>query len=482
MSDLFLKKSKSIKNFFWSFSQQFSLKIVAFVVQIILARILLPEDFGLIAIITVFISIGQSLSDGGMRSSLIRTVDADKRDYSTVFFINVILSLIIYLIIYFLAPYISVFYNSDKLTLLIRVLSLSFIIKSLNIVQSTIVVKELNFKKIFSIQLPASMISAIVGVALAYMGYGVWSLVFMTLTESLVNTVLYWLTSKWKPMMFFKKEIYFKHFNFGYKLTIASVLNAIFQNIYTIIIGKIYTPATVGLYNRADSFSSFPVRMSITSIKSVTYPMLSRLGDNDEKLKESYRQIMLQMIFWITPLLLLMFLNAENLFSIILTDKWNAAVPFFKILCIAFIFYPLQEYNLQVLDIKGRSDIYLKIELIKKVITVVVLAIALNFSIIYLLYSQVLLNIIFFVLGALISGKMINYKLKEQFTDIFYIFLINGVIWMLIIFFQNNFDLHNRCLNVLLTSIMFMLAYFIVSWFFKVEPLIHMITKIYGKR
>lgn len=479
---MIFKKLKSFENYIWSFGQQFSLKIVAFIVQIILARLLMPEDFGLVALIMIFITIGQSLADGGMRSSLIRTIDAGEDDYSTVFVINVLISLVVYGIIYLSAPFIADFYNIEQLTGIIRVLSLSFIIKAFNIVQATIVVKELNFRKNFLIQLPSNIIASFVGVILAYQGFGVWSLIYMTLTESFINTLTFWLTSKWRPQFIFKKDIYLKHFNFGYKLTIASVLNTIFQNIYTIVIGKVYSPLLVGLYNRAESFNSFPVRMSITSVKSVTYPMLSKLGNDNKNLKASYRQIMLQMIFWITPVLILMCINADNLFYIILTDKWNAAVPFFKILCIASIFYPLQEYNLQVLDIKGRSDIYLRIELIKKIITVIVLAIALNFSIYYLLYSQILLNIIFFVIGAVISGKLIDYHISEQIKDISLTFIVNLFLGVGFYVLHTNIYFENKYLDVIGLSLLFMVMYIVINFILKAEPLDLIKSKWYVKR
>lgn len=468
---MIFNKFKSLEKYIWSFGQQFSLKIVAFIVQIVLARILVPEDFGMIALISIFIYIGQSLADGGMRSSLIRTIDANEDDYSTVFYINILISITIYLLIYIIAPFIADFYNIEELTNLIRVLSLSFIFRAFNIVQSTIVVKELNFKKNFLIQLPSNIIASVVGVLLAYKGFGVWSLVYMTLVESLTNTLTFWFTSSWRPKLTFKKEIYLKHFNFGYKLTIASVLNTIFQNIYTIIIGKIYTPTLVGLYNRADSFNSFPVRMSISSIKSVTYPLLSKLKNDDIALKQNYRRIMLLVIFFITPVLLLMYLNAESLFKIVLTEKWNNAVPFFKILCIASIFYPLQEYNLQVLDIKGRSDIYLKIELIKKIITIIVLAIAFNFNIYYLLYSQILLNIIFFILGAIITGDMIDYKIKEQVLDVSKIFGINFLVFILILLLSKVIMLSNDYIKILIFSSVYIILYILGALIFNLEPI-----------
>lgn len=465
---------KRIENFIWSFGQQFSLKIVAFIVQIILARLLSPEDFGMIALILIFINIGQSLADGGMKSSLIRTIDADEDDYSTVFFINILMSFFVYILIYLLAPFVSDFYNIAELTSVIRILSLSFIFKSFNIVQSTIVVKELNFRKNFLIQLPSNIIASIFGIYLAYKGFGVWSLVFMSLIESFVNTLSYWFTSRWRPRLVFDKNKYLKHFSFGSKLTIAAVMNSIFQNIYTIVIGKYYNASIVGLYNRAESFNSFPVRMSITSVKSVSYPMLSKYSNDNIKLKSSYRKIMLHFVYWLTPILLLMFFNAETLFNILLTNKWNEAIPIFQILCIASIFYPLQEYNLQVLDIKGRSDIYLKIELVKKIITIIVLLIAINFTFYHLLYSQILLNIVFFIYSAIVCGKMIDYPLKEQLGDIIKIYILNLFALLTIILVSNYFT----SINSLFSIPIFLIIYFTLSYLFKNECLNDLYIKI----
>ncbi|MCO5240641.1 MAG: lipopolysaccharide biosynthesis protein [Chitinophagaceae bacterium] len=463
-------KQQAFSGLFWTLSEQFSIQIINFIIQIILARILLPSDFGLIAMIMIFIGLGNALSDSGLTSSLIRTIETDKRDLSTVFFFNLSGSILIYWGIYALAPFISDFYNQPTLTSIIRVFSLTIIIRALIEVQLTILKKELKFKKIMLISLPSVLISGLLGIFLAKQGVGVWSLVWMSLCQYALLAIQVWIKTKWLPELVIDKKKLKYHFNFGYKLSLASILNVIFLNIYNLIIGKWFLPKDLGYYNRADTMQGFPVRNLITAVKKVAYPLLSKIQNNDSLLKSTYRRMMLQVVFWITPLMILLILIAKPMIEVLLTDKWLPAVPYFQLLCISSILYPLQEYNLQILDVKGRSEIYLRIEIIKKILTIFTILMVFPFGIMGLLYGQIILSICFYFISSFLSGKLINYPVLHQVKDIYPILLLSLVtgivIWLLK--FKIGFINQPNIFYIGVTSSVFFFVYLTLSYFFKI--------------
>src|SRR5690606_17573370 len=326
-------KQKTINGLFWTFGEQFASKGIGFIVSIILARILLPEEFGLIAMIMVFIGIGHSMVDSGMTSSLIRTINPNQRDYSTVFFINVIVSFLVYGIIYLTAPAIAAFYEQPILADLVRVYALIIVIQSFVTVQITRMTKEMNFRIQVIILIPSIIVGGIVGIVLALNGWGVWSLVYMALVRTLISTIQYWFYTGWRPDWVIDRERLWEHFNFGYKLTLAGILNTIFVNAYNIVIGKFFSSTQVGDYSNAAQLRMFPVKSLSGALKKVTYPLFSDIQEDNDKLRMVYRKVMMQSMFIITPILSYAFISAEPLFRFILTEKWLPAVPYFRILC-----------------------------------------------------------------------------------------------------------------------------------------------------
>ena len=458
---------------FWTFSQQISEKFINLIIQILIARLLLPSDFGLLAMVIVFIAIGNSLSDGGLTSSLIRTTDVTENDYSSVFYLNIIVSIFIYFIFFFIAPLISIFYNEPILINVIRVFSFNLIIRAFVGVQTAILTKSFQFRKIMTIQVPSVIAGGAIGIFLGYEGYGVWSLVWLNLVQSIFLAIQYWIRSEWHPRIIMKWKLVKKHFSFGYKLMIASLLNSIFENIYNLLIGKWYTPLQLGYYNRADSFQSFPLRMIITALKSVAYPVLSSIQNDDDQLRIYYRKMILHVVFLVTPLMILLIIIAKPMFSLLLTDKWLPAVPYFQVLCLSSIFYPLQEYNLQILDVKGRSDLYLKIEIVKKVIIILAIAIAFQFGIYGLLFAQVILSIFFFFIGAFVCGKMIHLYVIEQLKIIFPILILSIVVGIFIwssMFLLQKLDISNLVM-IFLSSLIYFSIYLLFSSIFRIEAL-----------
>lgn len=463
-------RKKTISGVIWTFSQQFSVQLIYFVVQIVLARLLAPSAFGLIAMLQIFLALGQSLIDSGMTSSLIRTQNVGQKDYSTVFFINIITSVGIYAIIFFCAPFIASFYQIALLQAVVRVYCLSFIIQALVGVQTTRLTKEMNFKLQMIMQIPSSVIGGVVGIILAYLGYGVWSLVWMNLTRAFVFMLQHWFYTDWRPVFIIDKERLKYHFGFGYKLTLSGLLDVIYTNSYNLIIGKLFSPTQLGYYNQADTFRMLPVNNLSSALGKVTYPMFASITDNDVKLKMAYKKIMSQVLFWIIPFMLLLIVIAKPLFIFVLGQKWAPAIPYFQILCVAAIAYPLHVYNLNIVNVKGRSDLFLKLEIIKKVVGIAVIAISLFFGMAGLLVAQVLFSFAAVYINTYYSGQMINYPLKEQLRDIYPMFLTGAITtavsWLLYNFLLNTLFLSN-VMQILLVGTFFFIMYLGISFLSK---------------
>ena len=435
-------KEKTLNGVFWTFSHQLGVQSINFIVQIILARILLPEDFGLIAMIQIFITIGHTLMDGGMTSSLIRSKDINQRDYSTVFLINVLSSVLIYIALFFSAPAISSFFEQPQLINIIRVLTFSFIIQSFVAVQTTILTRELKFRLQMLMQLPASIIGGIVGIVMAFLDYGVWSLVWLKLATTFVFMIQHWFQTDWKPKIIIDKERLKYHFNFGYKLTLSSLLSTIYNNVYVIIIGKIFPAAQLGFYTQADTLRMFPVRNIATALQKVTYPIFSTIQDDNLRLKEAFKKITAVLYFIIVPVMLILIVIAEPLFRAVLTEKWLPAVPYFQILCFSAIAYPLSVYNLNIILAKGKTSLILRLEILKKAISMLFLLLIIPFGIYGVVYARAIGLIIQAFINIHYSGRMINYSLKKQFIDLSPIFLI-GFVTMGICWLGDNFILYH---------------------------------------
>ncbi|MES2139014.1 MAG: lipopolysaccharide biosynthesis protein [Bacteroidota bacterium] len=417
-------KKQAFSGLVWSFALQFSSHGVGFIVSIILARLLLPEEFGLIGMISVFIGIGGTLLDAGLTQSLIRSLNPDQEDYSTVFLFNLIGSVIVYFLVFLLAPLIAEFYNQKVLIDIIRVYCLIFIIKAFSAVQSTRLTKQMDFKTQMIVALPSLIISSIVGIAMAYLGYGVWSLVWSAIINALFATIQLWFYSEWTPSFVFNMDKFKIHFRFGYKLTLSGLLDIIFSNIYQIVIGKYFSPVQVGFYTRAETFKQLPISSISGALHNVTYPLFASIQDDNERLKRVYKQIMQMVVFFIAPILIFLAVLAEPTFRFLFTEKWLPSVPYFQIICFTGILYPIHAYNLNILNVKGRSDLFLKLEIIKKVIIAISVIVALQFGVFALLWSQIVISVVAFYINTHFTGKILNYNSWEQTKDIFPIIMI----------------------------------------------------------
>jgi O-antigen/teichoic acid export membrane protein len=423
-------KKAAISGIIWTFVQQFSTQLIAFGVSIVLARLLLPAEFGLIAMIGIFIGLGNALINGGLTQSLIRSQNLEEIDYATVFYFNLVGSVVVYLIVFFGAPYVADFYGHESLTAIIRVLSVNFIINAFAAVQATRLTKIMDFKTLLKVSVPSLIIASIVGISMAYKGYGVWSLVASAVVKSIAGTIQLWFWAKWTPIWAFSKVKFKQHFNFGFKLMLSSLLDIAFSNAYAIIIGKFFAPAQVGYFSRADTLQQLPVQNISTVLGSVTFPLFAKIQDDDIRLRMVYKKIMQMVVFIVSPTVIIMAFLAEPLFRFLFTEKWLPAVPYFQILCVNGILFPIHQYNLTILKVKGYSNLFLKLEIIKKVIIVIIVTISFQFGIFGLLYGSVVASILLFFINTHYSGKFLNYTAWAQIKDllpIIFTALIAGV-------------------------------------------------------
>lgn len=458
-------KAKTISGLLWTFGQQIGVQGINFIVQIFLARILAPEAFGLIAMLYVFTAIGNSLADGGMTSSLIRSKELDNRDYSTVFFINVIVSLLVYFVLFISSPLIATFYNQPELSLIIKVYCLVIVIQAFNAVQTTKLTKEMNFKLQMMMQIPATIVAGVCAIFLAKLGYGVWSLVWMHLINTLLFTLQHWIFTKWKPILVIDKAKLKYHFNFGYKLTLSGLVSTIYSNVYRIIIGKFYSTSQLGYYHQANSLSMFPVTNISRALNKVTYPLFSKLSDQPLKLLEAYKNVS-KYVFWlICPIMVYLIVFAEPIFRLLLTDKWLPAVIYFQILCAAAVFYPHSLYSLNILAAKGRSDLHLKIEIYKKVFSLIGLVLFMYlYGIIGVIIASALSMFIHFIFNAYICGKLLNYSIIKQVLAFIPVLLLTISIVGTIKILFDFFHLKNLILELICSGVVFFGVYILLSF------------------
>jgi O-antigen/teichoic acid export membrane protein len=412
-------KQQSINGVIWTLIDLFINKGAYFLTSIILAGIIGPEKFGLIGMITLIVTIGNTLIDSGMSTSLLRTKELSDQDYSTVFLTNVLVSILIYIVIFFLAPLISKFYNQPVLVSVIRIYCIGFIINSLRSIHNVKLIRELKFKNLALLSLPGNILSIIISIYLAKTGYGVWSLVALFLVNHFVSTIVFWIFIKWAPIWKFNLANFKHHFYFGYKLVLSAQINTIFENINNILIGKYYDVKFLGYYDRAYTLNNYPVSVLSGIIMKVSLPALTIIKDEKERLQNAYKIIM-QISFFISAVGLgLAAILAKPLINILLGKEWLYTIPIYQILAISFVFYPLHSLNINILSLFGRSDLFLKLEIIKKIIVVVLIVIGFKSGIYGLVWSSVVSSVLAFVINTYYSSQFLNYSTSDQFLDLF---------------------------------------------------------------
>jgi len=417
-------KQKTISGLTWSFIENFANQGIQFIVGIILARLLTPDEFGLIGMIAIFIAVSQSFIDSGFSSALIRKKECNDNDYPTVFFYNLAAGITLYLILFFLATPISNFYNQPILKSLIRVLGLSLIIRSFTIIQFVILTKRLDFKLHAKISVLATLISGVIGIVMAYKGFGVWSLVIRTVTTAFFTSLFLWIWNRWKPPFVFSISSFKELFGFGSKLLLSGLIDTIYNNIYYLIIGKFFSAKELGYYTRADTIKDIPSKNINGVVSKVTYPVLSSLQDDKIALKAAYRRIIKSVMLITFVLMIGLAAIAEPMIVTLIGDKWLPCVIYLQMLCFSGMLYPLHALNLNMLKVEGRSDLFLKLEIIKKIIAVPVILTGILWGIKAMIGGMIVLSLIAYYLNSYWSGKFINYSTKDQILDITPSFLI----------------------------------------------------------
>lgn len=403
----------------WSAIERFSVQGTSFLLGIVIARMVAPSEYGLIALLTIFMAIAQSFIDSGFGSALIQKKDRNEIDYSTVFYFNIAVSLILYGILYLCAPLIAQFYNQPVLTSVTRWIGLSLIFISLSIVQRTRLSVDLNFRLQAKGSLSAVIISGIIGISMAYKGWGVWALVCQNLANNLLFTIFLWFMTKWRPLLKFSLASFKQLFSFGSKLLVSGILHTIYLNLYSLVIGKFYNVADVGFYNRAYSISQYPSVNIVMIVTRAIYPVQCEHQEDDKWLEKMFLKYLRMTCFIVFPLMALLAVIAKPFVLLVLTERWLPAANLISILSVAYMWYPLMVINNQMLNVKGRSDLFLKAEIIKKTVAVVVLCVTLPFGIVWLCIGVSIYNIFDVLLIIAFSKKVFSTGYISQFCAIF---------------------------------------------------------------
>lgn len=365
----------------WSAVERFSAQGIQFVLGIIIARLLSPSSYGIVAMLSIFLAIGQSLIDSGFGSALIQKKDCDQADYSTVFYFNLIVSVILYLICFIASPYIALFYKEPLLESITKISTLVFIINALALVQRTKFTKNMDFKSQSKATLISTISSGIVGIVLAYKGFGAWALVVQSLVNAAVNTFVLWCISKWRPTLIFSIKSFKTLFGFGSRLMATGLIQTIYVNLYTLVIGKFYNARDLGFFNKMQNFAVFPSKNFTSIVARAVYPEQCKLQDDNEALFNNYKQLLSLSSYVVFPLMFGLAGLAYPLLNVLLGEKWIEGSSYLVILCFAYMFDPLQYFNWQILSVKGRSDLSLKSEIIKKIVSIVIMVVTIPMGI-----------------------------------------------------------------------------------------------------
>lgn len=458
-------KQKTTKGLFWSSVERFSNQGVSFIFSIILARILAPSDFGIVAMIGIFFAVAQSFVDSGFSNALVRKTDRREEDLSTCFYFNIGVGIIAYIVLFLIAPLVSSFYKQPILSPIIRITGLGVVLNSLCVVQQALFTIKIDFKSQAKVTLSATIISGIVGVVLAYLEYGVWALVWQGVVMSLVRMGLLWLMSKWRPKTGFSKDSFHYLFGYGSKLLASGLLDTIYNNIYPIVIGKFYSPAQLGNYSRALSFAQLPSSNITGILQRVTFPVLSTIQDDIPRLQTNYRRLLKLSAFIVFPLMMGLAAVAFPLIRIVLTPKWEGCSFYLQIICFALMWYPIHAINLNLLQVKGRSDLFLRLEIIKKIVGVCIMCITIPLGITAMCIGMVASSFIALFINTFYTGKFIDIQYLKQIRDLLPIFvnslLTGGLIFISIQFITN--DVFKLMVGVIIGVLYYILSSYIFA-------------------
>lgn len=417
-------KRKTMTNLVWRYAERCGAQGITFIVSIVLARLLSPTEYGTIALVTVFLSIFQVFVDGGLGSALIQKKDADDLDFSTIFFFNIFMCTIIYLLMFFASPFLASFYKDPSLVPIFRVLGLTILISGVKNVQQAYVSKKLIFKKFFFATLFGTLTAGVIGIVMALKGFGVWALVAQNLVNACIDTLILWVTVKWRPKFMFSFERLKGLFSYGWKLLASNLLNTIYNDVRQLIIGKMYSGADLAYYNRGKTFPKYIVDNINSSIDSVLLPVMSEVQDDEQRVKNMTRKAIMTSSFIMWPFMVGLSATGKNLFTLLLTEKWLPSLPFLYIFCFVSGMQPIHTANLNAIKAKGRSDIFLKLEIIKKTVGILIILATMKFGVLAIGIGSVVYTIFASVVNAFPNKDLLKYSYFEQIRDVLPSFLL----------------------------------------------------------
>lgn len=468
--------SDTKSGFIWSLIERFSSQGIQFILSLVIARLLRPADFGLIAMTSIFMALAQVFIDSGFGSALIQKKDRSNIDFSTVFYFNIAVAIVIYTLLFYAAPLISDFYHLTDLTTIIRILGLNLIISSFSIVQRSKLNILLNFKSLAKVSLISVFVGGSIGVVLAIYDYGVWALVYQTLITSLLTTILLWTVTHWHPSLAFSKDSFRQLFSFGSRLLISDLIHTFYINLYSLVIGKKYNATDTGLYNRASTIAQYPILNLVQVMVRVVYPIQCEHQDDKNWIENTF-PIILRMYVYITfPIALMICLFAKQFVSIVLSDKWIECAPLISILCFGYMMIPISNLNGNVIKALGRSDLTLKSEIIKKVVAIIILFGSLPFGLKPLCWGVVVYNLFDVLLIISYTRRILNINLQTQFKAILPIIILSLTTSAITIGFT--FFIYQDAIKLFIGIGCFLLTYFGISKLFKYPEFSYIISLI----
>ncbi len=466
-------RQKTISGVTWSAIDSLANQGIHFIVGIVMARVILPREFGLIGMTAIFMAISQSFINSGFSSALIRKNDSTQTDHSTVFYYNLAMGLLFYAILFLSAGIIARFFDEPLLKPIIRVLGLDLIIRSLTIIQTTILVKRVDFKLQAIISVIAGVLSGVIGIVMAYQGYGVWSLVARMMTLAFVNSLLLWWWNRWRPSWVFSRTSFRELFGFGSKLLLSGLIDTIYRNIYYVVIGKYFSAKDLGYFTRAKMFNDLPSHQITSVMSRVTYPVLSQMRGNPVMLKGGYRRMITGTTFISFTMMAGMAAVAEPMVITLIGEPWRPSIIYLQMLCFAGMMYPLHALNLNMLQVQGRSDLFLRLEIIKKLLAVPTIVIGVIWGIKVMIAGMMVNTVIAYYLNSYWSGKMVNYPMREQLRDIQPSFLL-ALSMAVVVYFTGLYLPLGYSGKLLVQVILGAVLVFVVSELFRISPYLYL--------
>lgn len=462
-------KSKTKKGLYWSFINQFSNYGLNFCIGIVMARLLSPSDYGITALPAVFMAVASTIQDGGLANALVRKKEVSERDLSTAFYYSAILGIFLYVVLFFAAPWIADFYNTPVLIPLIRITAIGFLYTPLGVVQNVLLRRRLNFKTQTKIALATRILGASIGIAMAYVGYGLWALVISNFISGLLWLFFCWIAVRWVPKTGWSKEAFKYLWGYGNKMMASAILETLYSNIAPVFIGKYYSPTQLGIFNRAQGYALMPSQNITGAINNVSFPVLSKMQDDDEKLAYNYRRMLKLSAFVIFPIMLMLSALARPFVITMITEKWEGCVIFLQIICFSMMWYPIHAINLNLLQVKGRSDLFFRLEVIKKIMGVSILCITLPMGLVQFCIGTIFSSMVSLVINTYYTGKLIHVGYLKQMKDLLPIFSLSFFVWLCI--HAINYFVSNMLLQIIVGGSVGLIIYLGMAYLLKFSEL-----------